>query len=176
MNNTIIFFIALIRELRSLPGNKKSEEFYSLRESIKKRIDDLDIFFEDNFDDEFIIYFERGRYKLKKLIQYEPNLINEIDNGNNMKAFILGQNSKDNNFFEQDSDININMDNNNYNYLRKNKNNSRSCKIFNENNLIKDEKISKYININKSKLYNDYKNFKKNYDKKKLKKKMNLKK
>ncbi len=64
-----------------------------MRESIKKRIDDLDNFFEDNFDNEFIVYFEKGRYKLKKLIQYEPNLINEIDNGNNMKAYILGQNS-----------------------------------------------------------------------------------
>ena len=51
-----------------------------------------------------------------------------------MKAFILGQNSKDN-FFEQDSDININIGNNN-NYLKKNKNNSKSCKVFNENNLI----------------------------------------
>ena len=156
----------MIRELRSSPDNKKSEEFYSLRESIKKRIDDLDNFFEDNFDDEFIIYFERGRYKLKKLIQYEPNLINEIDNGNNMKAFILGQNSKDN-FFEQDSDININIGNNN-NYLKKNKNNSKSCKVFNENNLIKDENLSKYINTNKSKLFNN-RNLNKNYNNKNYK-------
>ena len=82
-----------------------------------------------------------------------------------MKAYILGQNSKDN-FFEQDSDININIGNNNY--LKKNKNNSKSCKIFNENNLIKDENLSKYINTkntNKSKLYNNInRNLKKDYN------------
>jgi len=83
-----------------------------------------------------------------------------------MKAFILGQNSKDN-FFEQDSDININIGNNN-NYLKKNKNNSKSCKVFNENNLIKDENLSKYINTNKSKLFNN-KNLNKNYNNKNYK-------
>lgn len=83
-----------------------------------------------------------------------------------MKAFILGQNSKDN-FFEQDSDININIGNKN-NYLKKNKNNSKSCKIFNENNLIKDENLSKYINTNKSKLFNN-KNLNKNYNNKNYK-------
>ncbi len=83
-----------------------------------------------------------------------------------MKAFILGQNSKDN-FFEQDSDININIGNNN-NYLKKNKNNSKSCKVFNENNLIKDENLSKYINTNKSKLFNN-RNLNKNYNNKNYK-------
>ena len=83
-----------------------------------------------------------------------------------MKAFILGQNSKDN-FFEQDSDININIGNNN-NYLKKNKNNSKSCKVFNENNLIKEENLFKYINTNKSKLFNN-KNLNKNYNNKNYK-------
>ena len=83
-----------------------------------------------------------------------------------MKAFILGQNSKDN-FFEQDSDININIGNNNY--LKKNKNNSKSCKMFNENNLIKDENLSKYINTNKSKLFNNNRNLNKNYNNKNYK-------
>ena len=83
-----------------------------------------------------------------------------------MKAFILGQNSKDN-FFEQDSDININIGNNNY--LKKNKNNSKSCKIFNENNLIKGENLSKYINTNKSKLSNNNRNLNKNYNNKNYK-------
>jgi len=153
---------------------EKEEEFNSLRENIKKRIDDLDIFFEDNFDNEFITYFEKGRYKLKKLIQYEPNLINEIDNGNNMKAYILGQNSKDN-FLEQDSDININ----NSNYNKKNKNKSKSCKIFPENNLIKNDNINNYITTNKIKLTNDsnrnmnYNNY--NYNNKNYKWQKNIK-
>ena len=142
---------------------KKAEEFNSLRESIKKRIDDLDAFFEDNFDNEFITYFEKGRIKLKKIIQYEPNLINEIDNGNNMKAFILGQNSKDN-FFEQDDDINNNY---NINYFKKNKNNSKSCKIFPGNNLVKTKTENNYLNKfeNKSKVNNNSKRIlKTNYD------------
>ena len=84
-----------------------------------------------------------------------------------MKAFILGHNSKDN-FFEQDSDININIGNNN-NYLKKNKNNTKSCKVFNENNLIKDENLSKYINTNKSKLFNNNRNLNKNYNNKNYK-------
>ena len=127
-----------------------------MRESIKKRIDDLDIFFEDNFDNEFISHFERGRYKLKKLIQYEPNLIDEIDNGINMKAFILNPNSKEN-FFEQDSDI-INNNNN----IKKNKNISKSCKMFPGDNYFKYENLSnKNININRTKVNFDNNNNKK---------------
>jgi hypothetical protein len=126
-----------------------------LRESIKKRIDDLDIFFEDNFDNEFISHFERGRYKLKKLIQYEPNLIDEIDNGINMKAFILNPNSKEN-FFEQDSDI---INNNN---IKKNKNISKSCKMFPGDNYFKYENLSnKNINTNRTKVNFDNNNNKK---------------
>ena len=123
-----------------------------MRESIKKRIDDLDIFFEDNFDNEFISHFERGRYKLKKLIQYEPNLIDEIDNGINMKAFILNPNSKEN-FFEQDSDI---INNNN---IKKNKNISKSCKMFPGDNYFKYENLSnKNINTNRTKMNFDNNN------------------
>ena len=67
-----------------------------------------------------------------------------------MKAFILGQNSKDQ-ILEQDFDVNdINMNN----YIKKNKNNSKSCKIFPDNNLIKskydDEYLNKYINKSKN--------------------------
>ena len=135
--------------MRSSQDSKKTEIFNSLRESIKKRIDDLDIFFEDNFDNEFISHFERGRYKLKKLIQYEPNLIDEIDNGINMKAFILNPNSKEN-FFEQDSDI---INNNN---IKKNKNISKSCKMFPGDNYFKYENLSnKNINTNRTKVNND---------------------
>lgn len=166
INNFFIFYnlinIALIKELRSSQDTKKLEEFNSLRESIKVRIDDLDNFFEENFDDEFIIFFEKGRYQLKKLIQYEPNLINEIDSGNNMKAFILQKNSKDN-FYEQDSGIKKNI-----NYFKKNKNKSKSMNIFPQDNLYKlkseTEYLNKYINTNKTKVNNtSQRNFQKNY-------------
>ena len=137
-----------------------------MRESIKKRIDDLDSFYEENFDDEFITYFEKGRYKLKKLVQYEPNLINEIDNGNNMKAYILGQNSKDN-IYEQDYGINNN-------YVKKNKNNSKIYKIYNQKYLMKlkneNENLNKYINANQTKVNNTSKrNLRRNYNDKNYK-------
>ena len=137
-----------------------------MRESIKKRIDDLDSFYEENFDDEFITYFEKGRYKLKKLVQYEPNLINEIDNGNNMKAYILGQNSKDN-IYEQDYGINNN-------YVKKNKNNSKTYKIYNQKYLMKlkneNENLNKYINANQTKVNNTSKrNLRRNYNDKNYK-------
>ena len=137
-----------------------------MRESIKKRIDDLDSFYEENFDDEFITYFEKGRYKLKKLVQYEPNLINEIDNGNNMKAYILGQNSKDN-IYEQDYGINNN-------YVKKNKNNSKTYKIYDQNYLMKlkneNENLNKYINANQTKVNNTSKrNLRRNYNDKNYK-------
>ena len=127
----------------SQDDREKVEEFNLLRENIKKRIDELDNFYEDNFDNEFISYFEAGRYKLKKLIQYEPNLINEIDNGN-MKAYILAKNSM------MDSDIDIN---NNY-YINKFKNKNKSAKNFPEKNMINnyknsEENLIKYENINK---------------------------
>ena len=132
-----------------------------MRESIKKRIDDLDSFYEENFDDEFITYFEKGRYKLKKLVQYEPNLINEIDNGNNMKAYILGQNSKDN-IYEQDYGI------------KKNKNNSKTYKIYDQNYLMKlkneNENLNKYINANQTKVNNTSKrNLRRKYNDKNYK-------
>ena len=156
----------------SQDDREKVEEFNLLRENIKKRIDELDNFYEDNFDNEFISYFEAGRYKLKKLIQYEPNLINEIDNGN-MKAYILAKNSM------MDSDIDIN---NNY-YINKFKNKNKSAKNFPEKNMINnyknsEENLIKYENINKknngddkwrkdikNRIYNNYynKNIRKKY-------------
>ena len=123
--------------MRASQDIKKAEEFNSLRDSIKKRIDDLDNFFEDNFDEEFIFYFERGRYKLKKLLMYEPNLLDEIDNGKNIKALIFGQKP---NVSQSTPDIFIDQDtemtkfSNNY-FM--NKNNSKSYQIFSENNISK---------------------------------------
>ena len=70
-----------------------------------------------------------------------------------MKAFIIGQNSNED-FYEQDNDIN-NI--NSVNYL-KYEGISKSCKVFPENNLIKlkyeNEYLNKYININKPKKLN----------------------
>jgi len=123
--------------LRSNPEQSKIEEFNDLRQSIQNRIEELEDFFEDNFDKEFIFYFESGRYKLKKLLMYEPNLLDEIDNGKNIKALVFGQKS---NVSQSTPDIFIDQDtemtkfSNNY-FM--NKNNSKSYQIFSENNISK---------------------------------------
>ena len=61
-----------------------------LRHSINQRIEELDKFFEDNFDQPFVYNFEKGRIRLKKLLMYEPNLINQLDNGKGIKGLAFG--------------------------------------------------------------------------------------
>ena len=139
VNNNIYLtlIIDLIRELHSNQNQEKSEEFIELRHSIENRIEELEDFFEDNFDNEFIFYFERGRYKLKILLMYEPNLIDEINNGKNMKAFIFGQKSQVSQSTPdilngQDIDADVTKFSNN-NFM--NKNNTKSYQIYSENNV-----------------------------------------
>jgi len=67
-NFYLILIIDLIRKLHSNQNQEKSEEFIELRHSIENRIEELEDFFEDNFDNEFIFFFERGRYKLKNCL------------------------------------------------------------------------------------------------------------
>ena len=76
--------IDLLIELRANQDQNKLEEFKELRLSIINRIEEIEEFFDDNFYNEFIFYFERGKYILKKLLMYEPNLLDEIDNGKNI--------------------------------------------------------------------------------------------
>ena len=122
--------------MHSNQNQEKSDEFIELRHSIENRIEELEDFFEDNFDNEFIFYFERGRYKLKKLLMYEPNLLDEINNGKNMKAFIFGQKSQVSQstpdiLIGQDTDADVTKFSNN-NFM--NKNNTKSYQIS-ENNV-----------------------------------------
>ena len=123
--------------MHSNQNQEKSDEFIELRHSIENRIEELEDFFEDNFDNEFIFYFERGRYKLKKLLMYEPNLLDEINNGKNMKAFIFGQKSQVSQstpdiLIGQDTDADVTKFSNN-NFM--NKNNTKSYQIYSENNV-----------------------------------------
>ena len=121
----------------------KLEEFNELRQSIKNRIEDIDEFFDDNFDNEFIFYFELGKYKLKKLLMYEPNLLDEIDNGKNVKALIFGQKSH---ISQSTPDIFVDPEtemtkfSNNY-FMNKNK----SYQIFSDNNIVYNQQISKIL-------------------------------
>ena len=55
---------------------QKIEEFYNFRESIEKRIEEIEIFYEKNFDEPFVLNFYKGKEKLKKLLINEPYYIN----------------------------------------------------------------------------------------------------
>ena len=82
--------IALIKEIRETNDTDKNEEYIELRNSINQRIEELDKFFEDNFDQPFVFNFEKGRIRLKKLLMYEPSLINQLDNGKGIKGLAFG--------------------------------------------------------------------------------------
>ena len=139
----------------------KLEEFNELRQSIKNRIEDIDEFFDDNFDNEFIFYFELGKYKLKKLLMYEPNLLDEIDNGKNVKALIFGQKSH---ISQSTPDIFVDPEtemtkfSNNY-FMNKNK----SYQIFSDNNILP----------TKNNIYNNKTNTSNNTNKKQIKNNFN---
>ena len=65
-----------------------------MRQSIQNRIQEIDKFFELNFDKPYVFNFENGRIKLKKLLMYEPEIITEIDDENifmflNIYLFII---------------------------------------------------------------------------------------
>ena len=77
----IIFFslIDLIKELQKDRYNDENIEAYlDLRESIEDRIEEIENFYEINFDQPYAQHFEKGRIKLKKLLMFEPFDINEI--------------------------------------------------------------------------------------------------
>ena len=62
-----------------------------MRQSIQNRIQEIDKFFELNFDKPYVFNFENGRIKLKKLLMYEPEIITEIDDDNkNNKCVVFG--------------------------------------------------------------------------------------
>jgi len=68
---------------------------------------------------------------------YEPNLLDEINNGKSMKAFIFGQKSKVSQstpdiLIGQDTDADITKFSNN---IFMNKNNTKSYQIYSENNV-----------------------------------------
>lgn len=86
----IYIMIALIKEIRETNDSDKNEEYIELRNSINQRIEELDKFFEDNFDQPFVFNFEKGRIRLKKLLMYEPSLINQLDNGKGIKGLAFG--------------------------------------------------------------------------------------
>lgn len=73
--------IALIKEIEigfKYNNNcfEKIKEFFYLKETIEKRIEEIELFFENNFDEPFVLNFEKGKLKLEKLLTNEPYFIN----------------------------------------------------------------------------------------------------
>jgi hypothetical protein len=61
----------------------KIKEFNELRENITKRINELEDFYEDNIEDIRVNNFEKARLRLKKLLMYDVDSINKIENSTN---------------------------------------------------------------------------------------------
>ena len=117
-----------------------------MRQSIQNRIQEIDKFFELNFDKPYVFNFENGRIKLKKLLMYEPEIITEIDDeNNNNKCVVFG--------IEDQKEEKDEIDNKEDNILTNR--NKIMNNIHDYDNDIDNEKMNKKrINEYKSKLLN----------------------
>ena len=95
------------------------ETYLDLREKIEDRIEDIENYYELNFDKPNSQYFEKGRMKLKKLLMFEPSSISEMKMSVNDKqnlALIVNETNK--NTIESNYN-NINFDDNKNDLLSK---------------------------------------------------------
>ena len=65
------------------------KKFNGLRESISKRINELEDFYEDNIEDVRVSNFEKARLRLKKLLMYNYDNINKIENSSQQKNLFI---------------------------------------------------------------------------------------
>ena len=119
-----------------------------MRQSIQNRIQEIDKFFELNFDKPYVFNFENGRIKLKKLLMYEPEIITEIadDNiNNNNKCVVFGIEDQ---IKDEKEEIDYKEDN-----LLTNKNKINNI-YENDNDMNNEKAKKKRINEFKSKIMN----------------------
>ena len=74
------------------------KKYNSLRESISKRINELEDFYEDNLEDVRVSNFEKARLRLKKLLMYSYENINKIENSSQQKNIFI---KESNNLFNK---------------------------------------------------------------------------
>ena len=92
------------------------DTYEELREKIEDRIEEIENYYEYNFDKPNSKYFEKGRMKLKKLLMYEPSTVNEMYLGeNNRKNAVLIINDTNKNTIEDNLSNNYNNDDDNEN-------------------------------------------------------------
>lgn len=65
------------------------KKYNGLRESISKRINELEEFYEDNIEDIRVSNFEKARLRLKKLLMYTYDNINKIENSAQQKNIFI---------------------------------------------------------------------------------------
>ena len=164
------------------------EIYLDLREKIEDRIEEIDNYYELNFDKPNSRYFEKGRMKLKKLLIYEPSNIKEmnieINNKKVNKALVINGTNKDtiesNNSYNNTNNNSINNINFNdeisLNILNKSLNQNLYTNKNKKGNVkfipLKEKKWKKNKSLEKSKInkeeeniYNNNNNFKKINDK-----------
>ncbi len=69
------------------------KKYNGLRESISKRINELEDFYEDNIEDVRVSNFEKARLRLKKLLMYSYENINRIENSSQQKNIFIKENN-----------------------------------------------------------------------------------
>ena len=65
------------------------KKFNGLRESITKRINELEEFYENNIEDIRISNFEKARIRLKKLLMYDVSTINRVINSSQKPSLFI---------------------------------------------------------------------------------------
>ena len=69
------------------------KKYNGLRESISKRINELEDFYEDNIEDVRVSNCEKARLRLKKLLMYSYDTINRIENSSQQKNIFIKENN-----------------------------------------------------------------------------------
>ena len=65
-------YLNLIQQIQKTNQEKDRKLYIELRKSIEARIIEVEVFIEENFDKQFVLHFEKGNLKLKKLLQITP--------------------------------------------------------------------------------------------------------
>ena len=69
------------------------KKYNGLRESISKRINELEEFYEENIEDVRVNNFEKARLRLKKLLMYSYENINRVENSSQQKNIFIKENN-----------------------------------------------------------------------------------
>ena len=67
-------YLSLFQQIQKSNSEKDKKIFLELRKAIEQRIIEIDNFIEENFDQQFVLHFEKCKIKLKKLLQINIKL------------------------------------------------------------------------------------------------------